>query len=97
MKIENNKISQLNRLISETIDRKRFQNAQGVPAAKGDVDKPSFSKEAQFLSKVMKTLQETPDIRADKVEELRKQIEEGTYEIKYEDLAKKMAFLLGLE
>jgi flagellar biosynthesis anti-sigma factor FlgM len=97
MKIEHNKISQLNRLISETIDKKRFQNTQGYQNIKGELDGTSISKEGQFLAKVMQKLQSSPDIRADKIEEIRQQIVDGTYEYNFEELARKISDLLEWE
>jgi len=94
MKIEYNKVSQINRLITESIDRKRFQSVQGNQNTKSELDETSFSKEGQFLAKVMQKLQTSSDIRSVKVDELRKQIESGTYQYNFEEIAKKMSILL---
>ncbi len=52
-------------------------------------DEAHLSRQARLLSKIRTKLDETPEIRADKVELLKKQIEAGVYEIPIEPLAQK--------
>lgn len=66
-----------------------------VQAEKGQgVSKPSaevkLSDEAQFLQKVFKSAQDSPEVRADLVEALKKQVDAGTYKVDYTQLAGKI-------
>jgi negative regulator of flagellin synthesis FlgM len=53
-------------------------------------DTVAISDAAKEIQEVKKQLDEVPDVRADKVAELKAQIENGTYEIKSEEIAEKM-------
>jgi len=49
-----------------------------------------ISRKAQELQNARKALKDIPDVREDKVARLKKQIENGTYEIDAEETAEKM-------
>ena len=53
-------------------------------------DTVNISDAAKEIQEVRKELDNIPDVRADKVEQLKNQIENGTYEIKSEEIAEKM-------
>jgi len=53
-------------------------------------DKINLSPKARTFQKIHQTLKETPDIRAEKVKELKQAIEEGTYKIDAQKIAEKM-------
>lgn len=53
-------------------------------------DTVNISDAAKEIQEVRKELDKIPDVRADKVEQLKNQIENGTYEIKSEEIAEKM-------
>ena len=53
-------------------------------------DTVNISDAAKEIQEVRKELDNIPDVRADKVEQLKNQIEDGTYEIKSEEIAEKM-------
>ena len=53
-------------------------------------DKVEISEAAKEIQEVRKQLDNTPDVRSEKVEQLKNQIENGTYEIKSEEIAEKM-------
>lgn len=53
-------------------------------------DTVHISDAAKEIQEVRKELDNIPDVRADKVEQLKNQIENGTYEIKSEEIAEKM-------
>jgi negative regulator of flagellin synthesis FlgM len=59
---------------------------------KGDplVDKVALSPEARQIQEVKKLLDSLPDIREEKVAEIREQIENGTYSVDSEKIAFKM-------
>jgi negative regulator of flagellin synthesis FlgM len=53
-------------------------------------DTVNISDAAKEIQEVRKELDNIPDVRAEKVEQLKNQIENGTYEIKSEEIAEKM-------
>ena len=53
-------------------------------------DTVNISDAAKEIQEVRKELDKIPDVRTDKVEQLKNQIENGTYEIKSEEIAEKM-------
>lgn len=57
-------------------------------------DQASLSEHARVLAKARVNLDELPDIRADRVNQLREQINSGTYQVPVEQLAS--LFLKGL-
>lgn len=59
-------------------------------AAKRKGDTVEFSPNAERFAKASEALQKLPDIRVEKVEELRKQIAAGEYRVKASDVAEKM-------
>ena len=53
-------------------------------------DTVNISDAAKEIQEVRRELDNVPDVRAEKVEQLKNQIENGTYEIKSEEIAEKM-------
>ena len=53
-------------------------------------DTVNISDAAKEIQEVRKELDNIPEVRAEKVEQLKNQIENGTYEIKSEEIAEKM-------
>lgn len=53
-------------------------------------EKVSISKESRDAGMMREIINKLPDIREEKVQELKAQIENGTYKVKSEDIAKKM-------
>ena len=53
-------------------------------------DTVNISDAAKEIQEVRKELDNIPDVRAEKVEQLKNQIENGTYEVKSEEIAEKM-------
>jgi negative regulator of flagellin synthesis FlgM len=53
-------------------------------------DTVNISDAAKEIQEVRKQLDAIPDVRAEKVEQLKNQIESGTYEVKSEEIADKM-------
>lgn len=54
---------------------------------KGGSDRAEISAAARQLQELLRLSSEIPDVREDKVQELRAQIEAGTYRVSAEDLA----------
>jgi negative regulator of flagellin synthesis FlgM len=88
---------------SNRITQKQTENTSGVDKAlKSDrenaesitgKDKASLSDDARILAKSRTALEETPDIRTDRVDQLRQQIASGEYQVPVENLATRL--LLG--
>ena len=57
-------------------------------------DQASLSAEAQELLAARRAVQESPDVRADRVAALRQQIQDGTYKVDEYALARRLRFLL---
>jgi negative regulator of flagellin synthesis FlgM len=53
-------------------------------------EKVSISKESRDAGLMRGIINNLPDVREEKVQELKAQIEDGTYEVSSEDIAKKM-------
>lgn len=53
-------------------------------------DEVAFSSEAKDFATITKLLSEVPDVRTDKVEELKKSISSGSYNVKAEEVAGKI-------
>ncbi len=53
-------------------------------------EKVSLSSKVQDVQKIKEAVQELPDIREEKVETLKNQIEQGTYDVKGEEIVQKM-------
>ncbi|MCX8117530.1 MAG: flagellar biosynthesis anti-sigma factor FlgM [Desulfobacterota bacterium] len=53
-------------------------------------DRVEFSARSKEMQKVYEVLRSTPDIRAERVAELKKQIEEGRYHVERDALAEKI-------
>lgn len=65
---------------SEAIQNRRSKtNEQQVEVNSGD--KISVSQDALLLTEARRTAQATPDIRQDKVDAIRMQVENGTYKV----------------
>jgi len=60
---------------------------QNVEAKK---DEMQVSGEAQIMSKILQTAKNAPEIREEKVSEIRNAIKQGTYNVSTEDVAEKM-------
>lgn len=77
--------------VSGVYDKHKSVNKAGKTgsvATKKDV--VSISSHAKDIQTVMKALKDVPDIRKDRVDDLTKKIETGTYEVKETDIADKI-------
>lgn len=92
MKIETGGSERLNASQSEgaaALERARTSgSAAGIgPAGK---DQAALSDRARLLSKARAALAQTPEVRADRVNALRAQMQSGQYEVRYKQLAGRM-------
>jgi negative regulator of flagellin synthesis FlgM len=73
-----------------------------APATNGasfaPVDRVELSTSSRLIQKIQEAAQAAPDVRAEKVAALKKQVENGTYQVSSEDIAGKMLknFLLEI-
>jgi negative regulator of flagellin synthesis FlgM len=63
------------------------ERTQAVDAAASRPDKVNLSRRAEDMKAVQRALDSTPEVREDKVAQLRQQIEEGSYRVDSEELA----------
>ncbi len=66
----------------------------GPGTGKGEGDTVELSRSAERLAKASRALQNIPDIRADRVEELKARLSSGEYSVKASDVAEKMLMQL---
>lgn len=60
-------------------------------------DEASLSPEAQTLLKARRVVAEAPEVRAELVAQLRRQLEDGTYRVDEHALARRLAGVLDVE
>ncbi|MGI6037272.1 MAG: flagellar biosynthesis anti-sigma factor FlgM [Limnochordia bacterium] len=94
MMISDKQIQQVSRLYGRKMIANNINQMQ--PASKA-ADGVNLSKEAQELQAIWKKLQETPDVRMDRVKELRQAIQKGTYHVAGRDIAEKMLGRLAVD
>ncbi|SHI38536.1 flagellar biosynthesis anti-sigma factor FlgM [Lutispora thermophila] len=74
-----------------SVDREK--GVREVSAIQGKKDELTISQKAkdyQVVSKAMKALSQVPDIREDKVNEIKQKMDKGIYDIDGKDIAEKM-------
>ncbi len=94
MKIDNvnsNRITQKQTENTAGVDKTLKSDRENAESINGK-DKASLSDNARILAKSRTALEETPEIRSDRVDQLRQEITSGEYRIPIQELAKK--FLL---
>lgn len=83
MKITGGQFQQINKLYNKN----KLKRLEGKEAVKSD--KVNLSREAQEMKWIREVLAQTPEVRADKVNQLKNAIQLGTYEVKGEKIAEK--------
>jgi flagellar biosynthesis anti-sigma factor FlgM len=77
------------------LEQKKYKAAStDTVETRNQSDKATLSVEAQVLSKSLSELGIVADVRADKVAAVKEQIDAGTYEVKYQNIAAKIEQLL---
>ncbi|MCU0578262.1 MAG: flagellar biosynthesis anti-sigma factor FlgM [Desulfobacterota bacterium] len=66
------------------------QTAAGSGASFSPMDRVELSSSSRLIQKIQEAAQAAPDIRAEKVAELKKKIADGTYQVSSADIAGKM-------
>jgi flagellar biosynthesis anti-sigma factor FlgM len=90
MKVQNNPI---NPLVPQKPEGPHPVNkgnrADEVSGATG-TDRAELSEQAKLLSKASQTLNETPEVRSNLVNDIKYQVDSGTYEIPLAELARRL-------
>jgi negative regulator of flagellin synthesis FlgM len=93
------KISNQNPIIQHDIHTQRIQKNEEVKAQQSQTSSPDkvyngerveLSQRAKDIQKIKKIVEETPEIREDKVTDLKQKIEQGIYNVKGEKVAQKL-------
>ncbi len=74
---------------------KQHQRRKKAEGMKFEEDKIEISSQAREIQVAMKALKEVPDVREEKVNEIRAQIKNGTYKPSSEDVAEKLLERIG--
>jgi negative regulator of flagellin synthesis FlgM len=91
MEIEKSQGIQIDAYVNQVHDKNKIDSSQNRPekaAAKSDT--VVISDAAKRIQEIRSQLDEIPDVREEKVAQLRSQIENGTYEINADKLAEKI-------
>jgi negative regulator of flagellin synthesis FlgM len=91
MEIERNQGIQIDAYVNQVQDKNKIDASKDKPEKSAmKTDTVVISDAAKRIQEAKKQLDEIPDVREDKVEQLKKQIENGTYEINAEKIAGKL-------
>ena len=86
MRIEGQNIGSLNELQLQ----KAKSTAPAAATGATPTDSVEFSGDVNAISTARNVIAQTPDVRAEKVNSLRQQVQNGTYHVSALDIAKKM-------
>lgn len=93
MKIDNNMMSGMDILEqtsrSKNLDKASSNNTKNSSATSSG-DAVSISGKGKEVSEMTRTLKDMPDVRADKVADLKARISNGTYNVSGQDIAEKI-------
>ena len=70
------------------------EDRSGNPNALGSKDQAILSEDALMLAKAFKAMSDVPETRADLVKGLREQIENGKYQVAYDEIVKQLMLKL---
>jgi len=76
--------------VLKAYNQKRIPAASKTHSIEGKKDEMQVSNEAQVMSRILQTAKNAPDIREEKVNELKNAIKQGTYNVSTQDVAEKM-------
>ena len=92
MRIDNNMMSGMDTL-EQTSRKKNVEKVSANDKQNSSVvesDEVSISEKGKDVSEMTRTLKEMPDVRADKVADLKERIANGTYNMSGKDIASKI-------
>jgi negative regulator of flagellin synthesis FlgM len=72
------------------VDSVKRPDSSKETSTQGSTDRVELSKDYQELNKVKRVTMELPDIRSERVDQVRKQIADNTYQVKATQIADKM-------
>ena len=91
MEIEKNQGIQIDAYVNQVHDKNKIDPSDTKPdKTTAKTDTVVISDAAKRIQEIRNQLDEIPDVREDKVAELRNQIEDGTYEINADKIAEKI-------
>ena len=91
MEIEKNQGIQIDTYVNQVHDKNKISASKDKPENSAvKTDTVVISDAAKRIQEAKMQLDEIPDVREDKVAQLKKQIESGTYEINAEKIADKL-------
>ncbi|MDN5321679.1 MAG: negative regulator of flagellin synthesis FlgM [Clostridia bacterium] len=76
--------------ILKAYNQKKVQSKSKVYNVQGKKDEMQVSNEAQVMSKILQRAKNAPEIREQKVNEIKNAIKQGTYNVTADDVAEKM-------
>ncbi len=93
MKVENSGLNRINRPDVEgayPLDKASRSAETSASEELSGKDRASVSERARLLAKARVSLNETSDVRPEKVDTLREQIETGNYQVPHEEIVKRL-------
>jgi len=81
--------------VREAEKRKSSSGSQAAPGSVAQSDSVEISERARELARAQQAVEAAPDVRADKVAELKQRIANGAYEVPAEALADKLLEING--
>jgi negative regulator of flagellin synthesis FlgM len=72
------------------VDSVKRPDSSKETSTQGSTDRVELSKDYQELNKVKRVTMELPDVRSERVDQVRKQIADNTYQVKATQIADKM-------
>jgi negative regulator of flagellin synthesis FlgM len=72
------------------VDSVKRPDSSKETSTQGSTDRVELSKDYQELNKIKRVTMELPDIRSERVDQVRKQIADNTYQVKVTQIADKM-------
>ncbi len=76
--------------VNQTNSPDKQQASQEIKKQESPVDKVELSAQSKEMQKINDVLEMTPDVRAERVAELKKLVQEGRYQVDSEAVADKM-------
>ncbi len=89
MKINNNDIN-MNKIMKAYQNMKNKNNDKNIKKTNRNSDEINISQEAKQIKKIKKALQKKSDIREEKVQKIKKAINNGTYKVSPKKIADKI-------
>ncbi len=95
MKIDPSSLNNISKSKVERVGGKNLEEARGIDgageAARGEsADRLALSERAEEMKAARAAMAEAPEVRADRVAELKAQVEAGTYEIDTDKVAERI-------